>query len=101
MLLLFPAAFSSAFTRTGFASFLAAATAAFFAPALVGFVNGCPGASFRFFFAHAALLVAALDLRRFPFLFPRIFLFASSCHKTLLLIGSILERRSALRRIYR
>ena len=79
---LFPAAFSSAFTRTRFAPLLAATAAAFFATAFVRFVNRCPCASRRFFFAHTALLVTARDLLRFALLLPRIFLFAPSCHKT-------------------
>jgi len=37
----------------------------------------------RFFFAYAALFIPASDLFRPAFLFRRIFLFASSCHKYL------------------
>src|SRR5437588_8980604 len=75
-------AFTAAFAGTGFTALLTA-TAAAFLPAFVRLVNRGPGATCRFFAALAALLVALLNVFCFSFLFRCVFLFASSCHKSL------------------
>jgi hypothetical protein len=77
----FAAAFSSAFARTLLAPPFPATSAAFFSPTFVGFINGGPRATLRFFLAYTALAITAFDLRRFPFLLSRVLLLASSRHK--------------------
>ena len=81
------APFSPAFARTGFASLFATPAAAYFAASFIGLVDGSPRATFRFFFANAALFVASFDLGRFAFLFSRVLFFASSCHESFRLVA--------------
>src|SRR5690349_3595308 len=71
--------FSSALSRTGFTALFPTTTSALLA-ALIGLVNGGPGAALRFFLTGAALLVAFFNVFCFAFLLARIFGFASSCH---------------------
>ena len=77
--------FAAAFTRAGFAPFLSPTTTARFAAAFIGFINGSPGAALRFFLTRAAFFVALFDVLSFAFLFRRVFLFTSSCHKNVAL----------------
>jgi hypothetical protein len=83
------AALSSTFTGWRLIAPLPSATAAFFAAATIGFVNRCPRAPLSFLLADTALSITAFDLRRFPFLFSRIFLFAPSCHIAFLFIQRV------------
>ncbi len=97
--LLFPAALSSSFTRTRFASLFPATSSTFFPSAPVGFIHGCPRAAFRLFAADAPLLVTTFNLRRlfcfdvYFFLLPRAMDYLQF---KLLNIGTNLERRLAL-----
>src|SRR3954452_25243952 len=81
MTLALGAAFSSAFARRRLAALFTASAAAFFSAAFIGFIDRGPGAFFRFFFADAALFVAAFDVAGLSLLFAGVFLFTSSCHE--------------------
>src|ERR1043166_6529092 len=80
----FLAALLPAFPRGGLAALFPAAGAALLA-AFIGLVHGRPGARFRFLLRDPAFLVAFFDVFCFPFLLRRVFLFASSCHGSLLI----------------
>jgi hypothetical protein len=79
-----PFPLATAFSRRRFVAPFAATAVAFPASAAIGFVNRRPSAACCFLLAHAAFLVTARDLLGFAFLFPGVFLFAPSGHKSLL-----------------